>query len=382
MEAMKTGAHDYILKSNPDRLIPAVERELRDTQARRENRQNEHALRESRERYRLIVETANEGIWQVDEESRTTFVNQKMAEMLGYTVDEMIGQTPYAFMDEKWRKVAEVNMQGRRQGIRGQFEYKFQRKDGTDLWAIVNAFPIFRDDCSNAGVIGMLNDITERKRSEDELALRAQLLDSVNDSIVLHDFEGRFHYVNEVACRFYGYSREEMMQKNVFELSTPASAEDRQFRLNELKTRGRVMFEAVNSRKDGSSIPIEVNASVIDIGGKQFVLSVARDITKRKITVEALKQSEEKYRSLIANLNDVIYTVNAVGYITYISPVVERFAGYKAEEIIGKPFMSYVHPEDLQGLLESFGRTLSGQVEPVEVRVLRKDGTSIYVRSF
>jgi PAS domain S-box-containing protein len=151
VEAMKAGAYDYILKSNPARLIPAVERELRDTRARRKNRQNEQALRESQERYRLIVETANEGIWQVDEESRTTFVNQEMAGMLGYPIDEMMGQTPYAFMDEEWGKAAEANMRRRRQGIRGQFEYKYQRKDGTDLWALVSSSPVFRDDGSYAG---------------------------------------------------------------------------------------------------------------------------------------------------------------------------------------------------------------------------------------
>jgi PAS domain S-box-containing protein/putative nucleotidyltransferase with HDIG domain len=96
---------------------------------------------------------------------------------------------------------------------------------------------------------------------------------------------------------------------------------------------------------------------------------------------EALKQSEEQYRSLVVNINDVIYTLNAEGYITYISPVIERFAGYKAEEIIGQPFISYIYPEDRQGLMESFRRALSGQIEPAELRILRKDGTFMYVRA-
>jgi PAS domain S-box-containing protein/putative nucleotidyltransferase with HDIG domain len=132
-----------------------------------------------------------------------------------------------------------------------------------------------------------------RKRSEDELALRAQLLDSANDSIVLHVFEGRLHYVNEVACRFYGYTSEELMQKKVFDLNVVESAEDHQFRLNELKTKGRAVFDTVFG-KDGAHIPVEVNASVIDIGGKQFVLSVARDITERKRSEERLRESFTK----------------------------------------------------------------------------------------
>jgi PAS domain S-box-containing protein/putative nucleotidyltransferase with HDIG domain len=132
-----------------------------------------------------------------------------------------------------------------------------------------------------------------RKRSEDELALRAQLLDSANDSIVLYDFEGRLHYVNEVACRFYGYTSEELMQKKVFDLNVVESAEDQQFRLNELKTKGRAVFDAVFG-KDGALIPVEVNSSVLDIGGKQFVLSVARDITERKRAEERLRESFTK----------------------------------------------------------------------------------------
>jgi len=105
------------------------------------------------------------------------------------------------------------------------------------------------------------------------------------------------------------------------------------------------------------------------------------EITERKLAEEALKQSEEQYRSLVVNLDDVIFTINAEDHITYISPVVERLAGYKAEEIIGKPFLSYVHPDDRQDLRESFRRTLSGQLEPTEFRLVRKDGHSIYVCS-
>jgi len=169
VDAMKAGANDYIMKSNLARLIPAVERELRDTRVRRENRQNELALLESRERYRLIVETANEGIWQVDESDRTTFVNQKMAEMLGYTVDEMMGQTPYAFVDEELREAAEVLMQRAHQGISGQLQCKFRRKDGTELWTIFNGFPIVRDNGTRTGTIGLHVDITERKQAESAL---------------------------------------------------------------------------------------------------------------------------------------------------------------------------------------------------------------------
>jgi PAS domain S-box-containing protein/putative nucleotidyltransferase with HDIG domain len=174
-----------------------------------------------------------------------------------------------------------------------------------------------------------------RKRSEDELALRAQLLDSANDSIVLHDFEGRLHYVNEVACRFYGYTSEELMQKKVSDLNVVESAEDHQFRLNELKTKGRAVFDTVFG-KDGAHIPVEVNASVIDIGGKQFVLSVARDITKRKQAEEELQTSEAKYRKIFENTGTAAMIVEEDTTMSLINREFETLSGYSKEEIEGK----------------------------------------------
>jgi diguanylate cyclase (GGDEF)-like protein/PAS domain S-box-containing protein len=380
VEAIKAGARDYILKSNLARLIPAVERELSDTLIRRKNRQYEQDLRESRERYRLIVETANEGIWQIDESDRTVFVNRRMAEMLGYTVDEMMGQVLFSFMDDEWKKVAEANIQRRHQRIRGQAEYKYLRKDGTDLWAIVSSSPIFRDDGSYAGTIGMHTDITEHKRSEDELVLRAQLLDSANDSIVLHDFEGRFYYVNEIACRFYGYNKEEMMQKKMFELNTPESAKDRQLRINELKTKGRAMFEAVNSRKDGSRIPVEVNASVLVVGGRQFVLSVARDITERRQAEEELRLSEEKYRTVFENTGTAMMVVEEDMTISLINTETERLIDYSREETEGKmKWTEFVAKDDLEEM-EGYHRLRridpDGAPKTYEYKFINKQGAA------
>jgi PAS domain S-box-containing protein/putative nucleotidyltransferase with HDIG domain len=478
-----------------------------------ECRQTEQALQESRERYRLTVETANEGIWQVDEENRTTFVNRKMAEMLGYTIDEMMGQTPYAFMDEEWSKVAEANMWRPRQGIRGQFEYKYQRKDGTDLWAIVSAAPVFRDDGSYAGAIGMHVDITERKQAEDALRESEEkyrtifentgtaamiveedttmslinrefetlsgyskeeiegkkswkeffIEDYLDDMIRYHNLrradpdsapkkyetefitrkgdvkhiidtvsmipgtnqsiaflldisgikqaeaelrfseerfskafnacpgpmsistfpDGRYIDVNEDFLQVLGYRREDVIGFTRSELNIWEKPEDleRATQILHEKKSFRDFVASIRTKSGELRIGL-ISGDIIDISGGEYMLLVFDDITERKLAEEALKQSEEKYRSLVVNLNDVIYTVNAEGYITYISPVIERFADYKAVESIGKPFMSYIHPEDLQGLLEHFRRSLSGQIERAEFRLLRKDGTYICVRSF
>jgi len=90
-----------------------------------------------------------------------------------------------------------------------------------------------------------------------------------------------------------------------------------------------------------------------------------RDITKRKATEDMLEMAEEKYRALVENLNDVIFTADPQGVITYMSPVVEKIIGYKASEIVGQHFGHFIHPDDLSGLVASFQRSMEGIIEPL-----------------
>ncbi|UQA54839.1 PAS domain S-box protein [Polyangium aurulentum] len=131
-------------------------------------KQAEVAQRDSEERYRMIVETASEGIWLLDGQGLTTFVNDRMAAMLGYTPEEMMGRHMNSFMDEEGIRAAERNFERRRQGIREKHDFRFQRKDGTDLWAIVSTNPILTDDGRFLGALGMITDITWRKQAEKE----------------------------------------------------------------------------------------------------------------------------------------------------------------------------------------------------------------------
>jgi PAS domain S-box-containing protein len=130
-----------------------------------ERQQAEETLRTSEERYRRIVDTANEGIWMVDEASRITFANRRMAEMLGYSVTDMIGRTTRDFMDAE---VADVTG-WRATEIAERFDSPFRRNDGSELWGIVSMTPMQGEGGRFAGALGMVTDITERKRAEAEL---------------------------------------------------------------------------------------------------------------------------------------------------------------------------------------------------------------------
>ena len=146
-------------------------------------RQAEMALRASEERYRRIVETAQEGMWMIDADTKTTFVNRRMAEMLGYAIDEMIGIALFAFMDEEGRVLAEANFERRRQGISEQHDFKFRRRDGSALWALLSTNPIIDEQGTFLGALAMVVDITERRQTADELYRSQQMLRIVLDNI-------------------------------------------------------------------------------------------------------------------------------------------------------------------------------------------------------
>ncbi len=133
-------------------------------------KQAEEAVRSSEERYRLIVETAEEGIWMVDEKFMTSFANPKMAQMLGTTVEEMRWRPLFDYVDEADRPAAMRHLEWRRQGLREQYEFKYKRRDGTFLWAAVAANPVYDSNGRYIGSLRMVSDITERKRTAELLS--------------------------------------------------------------------------------------------------------------------------------------------------------------------------------------------------------------------
>ncbi|SFL57942.1 putative bifunctional diguanylate cyclase/phosphodiesterase [Rugamonas rubra] len=125
------------------------------------------ALERSEARFRRIVHSAEEGIWEIDADARTTFVNPKMAQMLGYGIEQMLEQPLTAFMDEEGRAILERNIARRQQGIAERHEFKFLRRDGSELWATLATNPIFDPDGAYLGALALVSDITARRESSE-----------------------------------------------------------------------------------------------------------------------------------------------------------------------------------------------------------------------
>ncbi len=134
-----------------------------------ESRRSEEKLRESEEKYRNIVETANEGILITDNGAIITYANKKLADMLGCTLEEVIGRPIWGFINEEYKPIVQLNLEKRRQGISESYELKLICKDGSSFWTFLNAKPLFDEDGMFIGVMNMLTDIDKRKRAEEAL---------------------------------------------------------------------------------------------------------------------------------------------------------------------------------------------------------------------
>lgn len=134
-----------------------------------ERQQAETALRESEEKFRRIVETAHEGVWVFDADSVTVFVNQRMADMLGYRPEEMIGRQLNEFLPAESLESSLRQQHRRRQGLSDVFEQRMERKDGRPLWVLISASPRYNAAGAFIGALGMFSDLTARKAVEEEL---------------------------------------------------------------------------------------------------------------------------------------------------------------------------------------------------------------------
>ena len=149
-----------------------------------ERKRVQEELEKSEKKYRQLVETLYEGIWAIDKESNTTFVNPRMAEMLGYTMEEMVGKHLFAFMDERGVDVAQHYLDCCQRGPWEQHDFEFLRKDGTRLYASLAASPIFDDIGDYAGALAAVQDITERREASNRLEQSVQKLERSLDGTI------------------------------------------------------------------------------------------------------------------------------------------------------------------------------------------------------
>ena len=338
---------------------------------------------EELERYRRIFENLLDGIITLDLNGNVTSANNVVLSY-GYEEEELIGKNVLEFITEKYWPMIHEHLVDLREGKSAQGEVELKTKQGI-LMAEFRSSPI-KEEGEIIGFLSVIRDITEMKRAEQRLReseerLR-QLIEYAPDAIYITDLYGNFIDGNKQAEQMVGYKKEELIGKNMLEVGLlpekylPKAAGLLGKNLGRQRT-GPDEFELI--RKDGTTVTVEISSFPIEREGKVEVMGIARDITERNNMEKALLESEAKYRTLFERANDAFIYANLEGNLADVNPKTEELAGFKKEDVLGKPFweLGFLSIEDLFKLADF--QSIHGPRTGLELAITKKNGEKRFI---
>jgi two-component system cell cycle sensor histidine kinase/response regulator CckA len=267
-----------------------------------ERKKAEQALHESEERYRMLVETMNEGLSWMDRNYKLTYVNNKFCQMLGYPVNELIGKSELDFLDAYNRKILIEQSKQHQESGGEPYELAFLKKDGQRIITLVAPKPIYDSQKNFMGSFSVFTDITARKRAEEELQksenMFKTLLESAAEAIMLIDGQGFIKLINATTLVMFGYTRDEILN-NKLEMLLPYFAKilflkDSKNFLNRLQnmSSGNTL-EVIGRRVDGSEFMVEMSLTHVNLPEGEYLLGLLIDLTHRKRLEEQLRHAQK-----------------------------------------------------------------------------------------
>ncbi len=224
------------------------------------------------------------------------------------------------------------------------------------------------------------NELEKLRNSEKHFRL---LLDESIDPTFSFYADGTYRYVNNAFAKGVGKPLDEIIGRKIWDVFEKDEADKRFAIIKKVFTTGKI--EEIEVRvplPSGDTYYLTTAKPILnDFGAVETVICTSKNITKRVYAEKALRKSEEKYRDLVENMNEVIFIVDKSGFLAYVSPAVESILGYTPSEIIGKSIQEIIHKEDLQFVMARFQKALSGIKIPTEYRVYKKSGEVCWVYS-
>jgi PAS domain S-box-containing protein len=288
--------HSYPIRSPRGEIVEAIEH-VRDITERKEL---ERQLRESEEKYRTIVEMAREGIYTLDHEARVVFANRRLAEMLGYRLDEIIGRPMFELMDEEAKAIAAAQLDRRRKGLTDIYELKLVKKDGGCVLGLISVAPLMVNDAFS-GSLGILTDITPLKETEAKLRsaklFHDKIINSITDNLAIIDpktyriVEANDSFLARVGRSSLSDLTQEQCYKVILGRNTPCEADGIHCPVQEaVRMRRSSIGERVypDSRGQARSLQVAAYPLLDSRGNVELVIRLERDVTEKRRMEEAL----------------------------------------------------------------------------------------------
>jgi len=370
-------------------------------------KQTERDLRQEEEKYRDILENMADTYLETDLRGNFIFFNDSLCRVLGYSCEELQGLnyrlvTPPERVPDVFKIFNEIYTTDRGRVF---LEHELITKDGSSIFLEFSMSPLRSQTGEPIGFSGFGRDITEkvkarRKLEESERRLRL-ITDNISDIIWTMDFDLRFTYLSPSVLRLTGFTPEEGMNMPFKAMVPPAThAQFERLLADKLGKEQRGIFsdkdrtapfEISLKRKDGSELWLEVKVDFNrDENGRAFeIIGIGRDISERKQAEEALAESEQRYRMIVENMHDIIWTMDLDFNYTYRSPGNIRITGYTPEEITTIPAKDQITPESYArieaALAEELEKEFGGgpvdlhRSRMLEIEVYHKDGGTVWI---
>ncbi|WP_409199284.1 PAS domain S-box protein [Methanospirillum lacunae] len=359
-----------------------------------EQKEIENRLRRSEERFIAVTQNAGSWVWELDQDGVYTYASPAVYSILGYWPDELIGKKHfYDLFDPTVRdELKNITMSAISTfQVFNDLVNCNRHKDGRQIFLKTNGMPVFDQKGVFTGYCGVDLDITTEREVEQRLveseAKFRLLAENISDVICVVDFDRRFTYISPSVQLLMEFTPDELLHKKVEEVL----AQDTIKKLEPVHkkwitaisvgeaTPDNDIIEIELKHKDGSTIWADMKITTIKDQNKKVTgfLAVIRDNTEHRLAEKALIESEEKFRSLVENANDVVFSITPDGVFTYISPKWSELLGYDESEGIGKRMFAFIHPDDISHMQEfvseaiSKGRRMSGNI----YRIRHKNGT-------
>lgn len=354
-----------------------------------EIQRREDDLAKSEAKFRSIVETSSDWIWEVDTEGKYIYSSPKIRELLGYEPQEVLGKTPYDFMNPEEAARVEIifgEITENREPVKSLENINIH-KDGRKIVLETRAVPIFDEKGEYHGYRGIDRDITNRKRVEIALKISEAnyraIFDSVNDAIFIHEFDtANIIQTNGQASMMFGYSPRELKEMSLKDISVIEEGFNQEKALDMMSkaaSEGPQLFEWHFKNKYGRLFWGEASLRTVAMEGRKCLLTLVRDIDERKRAKDALASSEARFRALAESANSGMISVNQSGRIIFWNPAAEKIFGYSADEAIsqlfslimsGQHFEQYSH--DLEKIRLTGQSSYTGKI--IELMGRKKDG--------
>ncbi|MCC3430384.1 MAG: PAS domain S-box protein, partial [Microcoleus sp. PH2017_04_SCI_O_A] len=350
-----------------------------------ERQRTEVELRHTNHTLKTLISASPRAIFTLDIEGYVKIWNPAAEQMFGWTEAEVINHPNPIFIDDPLENYSTLRS-NLLQGITYSVELRRHKKDGSAIDIIFSAAPLKNSENQIEGIVAVIADITEQKQQEEQVRLLQSVVVNTNDGVVITEAEAidevglRIIYVNEAFTQITGYSLEEVLGKTprILQGKKTDSTELDKIRIA-LSRWESVTVEVINYRKNGSEYWNEF--SIVPVGDRTgwytHWIAIQRDTTERKQAEQALRHSEERFRSLIENALDIIMILDTDGTIGYVSPSVEKVLGYLVSELVGKKIFEPIHPDDFTTTYQSLTNTWQSAElnRPIEFRYRHKDNS-------